>query len=145
MHAMRNRPPILDVPPLVSIGPPGAPNVCTPISDGPLWLAAPPCLAWREAVSRWIVVASLAALNLPMIAVAAVDASSQSAPLRASPEELRAPPRGIHITGCVEIWVGPPPWGASELLCPPDREENELAADQGATRGRAGSPAPRPR
>jgi hypothetical protein len=51
VHLVRTRPPILDVPPLVWIDPPGAPKVCLP-SSAPLWeWAAPqPRRSWRPAL-----------------------------------------------------------------------------------------------
>jgi hypothetical protein len=50
VHLVRTRPPILDVPPLVWIDPPGAPKVCLP-SSAPSWeWAAPqPRRSWRPA------------------------------------------------------------------------------------------------
>jgi hypothetical protein len=49
VHLVRTRPPIIDVPPLVWIEPPGAPRACT-LSSAPLWewsAPPPPRRSWR--------------------------------------------------------------------------------------------------
>jgi len=79
VHAVRLRPPILDVPPLVWIDQPGAPKVCIP-SSAPLWewAAPPPRRRWRVAVPRQIAFAIVGAVSLFAITFAVVVASSPS-------------------------------------------------------------------
>jgi hypothetical protein len=85
-HLVRTRAPILDVPPLVWIEPPGAPKVCTP-SSAPLWewSAPPPRRRWRVPMPPQIALAVVAAMSLFAIAFAIVVASSPSSQLRALP------------------------------------------------------------
>jgi hypothetical protein len=105
VHLVRTRPPILDVPPLVWIDPPGAPKVCTPTS-APLWeWAAPPprrtCRRWRVAVPPQIALAIVGAVSLFAITFAVVVASSPSPSL--SPQ-LRALPVPDEPIWCACVW-----------------------------------------
>jgi hypothetical protein len=69
IHLVRTRPPILDVPPLVWIDPPGTPKVRVP--SGPLWEwpKPPPRRAWRRPALRvalaLVVTLSLVAADEP--------------------------------------------------------------------------------
>jgi hypothetical protein len=65
VHIVRTRPPILDVPPLVWIDPPGALKVCTPTS-APLWdwPAPPPRRGWRPVLR----IACAVAITLSLVA-----------------------------------------------------------------------------
>jgi hypothetical protein len=95
VHLVRTRPPILDVPPLVWIEPPGAPKLCVP--SGPLW-------EWPEATrSRtWRLALRLAAALVVMLGLVAAD---EPAPLPA-PILLPVPNEPI-LCACVWWPSGP--------------------------------------
>ena len=105
IHLVRIRPPILDVPPLVWIDPPGAPKVCAP-SSAPLWeWPAPlPRRRWRVAVSRQIVLAVVASVSLFAIAFTAVVATSPSPQMSAPSPQLRALPVPDEPIWCACVW-----------------------------------------
>jgi hypothetical protein len=98
VHLVRTRPPILDVPPLVWIDPPGAPKVCIP-SSAPLWewSAPPPRRWWRATVPPQIALAVVAAMTLFAIAFTVIVASSPS-------PQLRALPVPGHPVWCACVW-----------------------------------------
>jgi hypothetical protein len=68
VHLVRTRPPILDVPPLVWIEPPGAPRACTP-STAPLW-------EWPEATRsrNWRLALRLTVALVVTLGLVAADA-----------------------------------------------------------------------
>lgn len=110
IHLVHSRPPILDVPPLVWIEPPGAPRAQIP--SGPLWeWPAPPprrrrhvavraLWLWRRghaAVSSQIALAVVAAVILGAIAFAVGAGSSPSR------QQLAVPVPG-HPVWCACVW-----------------------------------------
>jgi hypothetical protein len=109
VHLVRTGLPILDVPPLVWIDPPGAPKVCTP-SSAPLWewSAPPPRRRWRVAVPPQIALAVVAAMSLFAIAFAAAVTSSSSS---SSSRQLRALAVPGEPIWCACVWwpSGPAP------------------------------------
>jgi hypothetical protein len=102
VHLVRTRPPILDVPPLVWIDPPGALKVCTPTS-APLWeWPAPPARRrWRLVVPRQIAFAIVGTVSLFAITFAAAVALSASP---SPPPELRALPVPDEPIWCACVW-----------------------------------------
>ena len=100
IHLVRTRPPILDVPPLVWIDPPGVPKVYAP-SSAPLWEwpAPRPRRRWRVPVPPQIALAIVAAMSLFAITFAVVVASAPS-----PPSQLRALPVPGQPVWCACMW-----------------------------------------
>jgi hypothetical protein len=82
VHLVRTRPPILDVPPLVWIDPPGAPKVAVPSApSGPLWeWPQPPTSPPRQRLPLVRLGVVLAVIVLAL-GIALVDGPAAPAPI----------------------------------------------------------------
>lgn len=100
IHLVRTRPPILDVPPLVWIDPPGGPKVYAP-SSAPLWEwpAPRPRRRWRVPVPAQVALALVAAMSLFAITFAVVVASAPSPPSSCARCRCPVSPYGARACG----------------------------------------------